>query len=550
MWLDGNLEITATGKNLGDPLTNKINKFSTGHYWSHPRPVNYPNTHYTDNVALTLWQNPALTTSLGTELVQDCPPPGASPCNWQYKRKLTFNNSAQAENLIDFPVLVVLNSGRINYGQTQNAGQDLRFYDSDGTTQLAHEIEQWNESGNSYVWVKVPQIDASSTTDHIWMYYGNATAPDGQDKGAVWDGSFRMVHHLKETTGSHLDSTCNAKDSTVVSVTTQGSASGKINGADAFTGASGHNVDVADTGNALGMSSTDSITVEAWVKTSSSGSYQFVVNKKTGSSDWQLHVNDTGKPDFWLWDGTNQARAYGATVVNDNSWHYLVARWTDNISEARIFIDGASSASGTNASFSGVSNTNPLVIGEEGDANRGFNFTGTIDEVRYSKSARSNAWIAAQHKSMTDVFITFNAAEAQGSSVSYFTPDAAAAGMHVPVTFVGSFCATSTVTTNSSDIIVGPSIVTDETGAVVTQNGKVLTTMFFVKPDARPKTGITVSVDNQVLSQTLDLVIPGPDPNVTSGTGTLSARSKRGTKVLGGLTVGASGTLTISKTDS
>jgi hypothetical protein len=122
--------------------------------------------------------------------------------------------------------------------------------------------------------------------------------------------------------------------------------------------------------------------------------------------------------------------------------------------------------------------------------------------------------------------------------------------MHVPVTFVGSFCAVPTVTTGSSDIIVGPSILTDATGAVVTQNGKALSTMFFVKPDARPKTGITVTVDGTTLSQTFDLVIPAPDPNISSGTGTLSGRTDRGTTVLGGLTVGASGTLSISKTDS
>src|SRR3989304_706971 len=52
------------------------------------------------------------------------------PCNWQFKRKLTFNNATVAENLVDFPVLVVLNSSRIDYTQTQNAGQDLRFPDS------------------------------------------------------------------------------------------------------------------------------------------------------------------------------------------------------------------------------------------------------------------------------------------------------------------------------------------------------------------------------------------------------------------------------------
>src|SRR3989304_2854394 len=138
--------------------------------------------------------------------------PGQSfPCDWGFKRKLTFNNSGQVENLVNVPVLVVLNSSRIDYSQTQNQGQDLRFTDSDGTTLLAHEIEQWDEAGTSYVWVKVPQIDGASTTDHIWMFYGNASAVDGQNPPAVWSNGFESVYHLhnafNDSTGLHASGT-------------------------------------------------------------------------------------------------------------------------------------------------------------------------------------------------------------------------------------------------------------------------------------------------------------------------------------------------------
>ncbi len=48
LWLDGNLEVEATGKNLG---SNLINKFATGIYWANDR--DQPNTVYWDNVYLT-----------------------------------------------------------------------------------------------------------------------------------------------------------------------------------------------------------------------------------------------------------------------------------------------------------------------------------------------------------------------------------------------------------------------------------------------------------------------------------------------------------------
>jgi ABC-type antimicrobial peptide transport system permease subunit len=66
--------------------------------------------------------------------------------NWGYRKKITFNNLASylgtdSENLINFPVLIKLNNTNIDYTKVQDAGQDLRFTDSDGVTALKYEIE-------------------------------------------------------------------------------------------------------------------------------------------------------------------------------------------------------------------------------------------------------------------------------------------------------------------------------------------------------------------------------------------------------------------------
>ena len=100
---------------------------------------------------------------------------------WTYRRILTFYNSGQNENLTSFPLLVRLNSSRISYGATQDNGEDLRFIDEDGSTVLDTEIEVWNESGESVVWVNVPQIATSSMSDYLMMYYWNSGVLDGQD---------------------------------------------------------------------------------------------------------------------------------------------------------------------------------------------------------------------------------------------------------------------------------------------------------------------------------------------------------------------------------
>jgi hypothetical protein len=60
VWLDGNLEITATNKNLG---TNAIDRVSTGYYWSAPRTE--ANTIYVDDAVLCATpDNPAVTSAV------------------------------------------------------------------------------------------------------------------------------------------------------------------------------------------------------------------------------------------------------------------------------------------------------------------------------------------------------------------------------------------------------------------------------------------------------------------------------------------------------
>jgi hypothetical protein len=39
-------------------------------------------------------------------------------------------------------------------------------------------------------------------------------------------------------------------------------------------------------------------------------------------------------------------------------------------------------------------------------------YQGEVDEVRLAAVKRSDGWIAAQHRSMTDVFVTYGKAEA------------------------------------------------------------------------------------------------------------------------------------------
>src|SRR3990170_1236975 len=351
--------------------------------------------------------------------------PGQSfPCDWQFKRKLTFNNATVAVNLVDFPVLVVLNSSRIDYSQTQDAGQDLRFTDSDGTTILPHEIEQWNEAGTSYVWVKVPQIDASSTTDHIWMYYGNASAVDGQNPAAVWSNGFEAVYHLHnaftDSTGLHANGTNSGSTSS-----TGRAANGRT-----FNGSS-HFINTNWISN---YGAAQNFTWEGWFKLNGVDRSDDILGIEDrpllpatcpgppDCSEIRLAVRCEGcvgeatKYDAIIDPDSGTEFNSGVTITNpdDGTWHYAVLLRTG--STARLYYDGTEVSSGA-VSTNALNFPVTLLIGAQWDtatggaAQRNW-FKGDMDEVRTSTTARSAGWIKATYLTITDTYITYGAQEA------------------------------------------------------------------------------------------------------------------------------------------
>jgi len=321
--------------------------------------------------------------------------------NWLYRQKIIFNNSSSSENLDNFPVLVKLNSSRVNYNQTQNSGQDIRLVDADGATLLAHEIEKWDESGDSYVWVKVPRIDASSNTDHIWLYYGNPSAPDGQNKTAVWDANYVGVWHLHN---DFLDSTLNDNDG---SNNGSDDVLGKIADGQNFNGTS----DYINVGNKPSLRLTGAMTVEAWGVLDTVENRRLVA-KQGGdyNRSWSLNTErDDGKYHFMI--SSDGVEGHGVTSnsaisIGTNTWSYWAGVYVPSMA-LKIYVNGNLDNSNTAGIPSSQYNNNLDVwIGARNECGNCW-WDGKIDEVRISKTARSSDWLAAQYKSMSDTLNTY-----------------------------------------------------------------------------------------------------------------------------------------------
>jgi cysteine-rich repeat protein len=369
---------------------------------------------------------------------------------WSVRRRIALNNSAQTEDLVGFPVLVKLDASSVDYTKTQSAGQDLRFVDSTGTL-LPHQIEVWDETGTSYVWVRVPLIHTASI-DSIFMYYGNPSAPDAQNPTAVWDSTYAGVYHLGS---SVTDSTPHANNGTDNGTTL---VPGQIGSARFFNGTTWVEVPSSPS---LALNATG--TLEAWVKIANP-----TLNDPTRILDKKFHYDDPEGYDLEYYPSNNYVTVLGSggdwgradAVTLDTQWHWLSA--TISGITARVYVDGVDRTTDPQVSPL-VAGTLALNIGRNPG---GSYFQGAIDELRISNVARSPGWMRAQYLSMTGAFTTIGPEEGSGAlsnttSVSIYPETknlslvTAPPGLQVTLSNYGTSTApfTQTVITNSTSSI-------------------------------------------------------------------------------------------------
>jgi len=138
---------------------------------------------YWDWVRVRKYTNPEPTILLGSEETAGGPtpsPPGWLS-GWSYRIPITIGNTQNPNTLTDYQVLVVLDTqSLISQGKMRSDCGDIRFTDSDGQILLSYWIEPGCNSPNTRIWVKVPNIPASSTKT-IYIYYGNPSATSQSD---------------------------------------------------------------------------------------------------------------------------------------------------------------------------------------------------------------------------------------------------------------------------------------------------------------------------------------------------------------------------------
>ena len=334
--------------------------------------------------------------------------------DWLYKCDITILNGAYAENLLEFPVGVFLDNTNFDFSQAQPDGDDIRFLDSDGATELDYEVVSWSAvTEYAEIWVEVPQVDASSDTDYITMYWGNDACANGEDVAGTWNTGYVAVYHMNDNPADStriLDSTANGNTGTKKGAGEPVEAAGLVGEAQDFDGSN----DYVRVANNATIQMVESMTVEVAFRSDSdftvSQDLVAKVRYSTWYDGWALGLNTTKQ--LYMINARNINEGTGviysaANAIQPNT-NYVVAG-TRTRTYQTIYRDGVQL--NQEVSFDAeMGNANrDLGIGIYNDNFTSRPFNGLISELRISNVARSASWIAATNKTLRDEYISYGA---------------------------------------------------------------------------------------------------------------------------------------------
>jgi cysteine-rich repeat protein len=337
------------------------------------------------------------TTNAVFSFTTETAPGGWWNLNWHYRKSITIDHTQVAEELINFPLLVSLADAELG-AQAQADGDDIVFTDYLGVP-LDHELE-YCSAGDLVAWVRIPLLPADVDTA-LFMYYGNATAPNQENATGVWDAAYDMVHHLSETSGTHFDSTINGRDGTPSGGANQ-SAVGLMDGADGFQTPEQY---IGGTSFSVGNVYTYSMWFNA-------NTLAYADPRGDWNCLFELAANNTNRIILWTLkdpDPATTAELYVShqvpvvttnAAINAGQWYYAVFTFDFSASpQARMYVNGLPVSLTQDTGLPATPTVAPGIfrIGTDTFQSPDFTLDGRIDEVRFAERVHSPGWVLTEY---------------------------------------------------------------------------------------------------------------------------------------------------------
>jgi len=317
---------------------------------------------------------------------------------WDYRKKITIDNTNVDSNLTDFPLYVKVDSDTDIGANALGTGYDIRFTSATGAT-LSYERESFSVDGGAatgHFWVKVPDVSSSSTTD-IYLYYGNADAADGEDATNTWNSNYTAVWHSGESSGSLSDSSGNSHHGTFAG-TLPDQLKAKIGNGQRFNNTSDY-LNLPYTA----IDTLTKSTVSTWVYLTAQYGDAVISGASSGCDNCYL----------WYWASATAVSLYSPAIdaftTGDlrSAWHHLTAVYDTIANTKKFYVDGSLITTKNRTMSAHNVDSGGFIFGQEQDSvGNGFSaaqaFQGYMDELRVYNGTLSDNWIKFEFNNINE----------------------------------------------------------------------------------------------------------------------------------------------------
>ncbi|MBQ6245713.1 MAG: hypothetical protein IJK04_02520, partial [Kiritimatiellae bacterium] len=323
-----------------------------------------------------------------------------------FTKTVAFTTSGYqgAATLENFPVLVKLSNAIEGFDYSDFGTETNLVFRDAGGTPLPHEIDTWDTSGTSLIWVRVPSLTA--TTSFTMFFCGSEAVAN--DSASTWTGAnYVGVWHMDEADGNVADATGHGLAAVPSGVENVGEVSIRYTGIDAPIGHA-RQTGTASAKGYLAVPSYDSFnvgdtfTMSGWVRLAGRVGSTRLFSRKTGyktTDGWEIEMGNGSDTAF-------QARG-AARDQNTCAGSFspgLQGRWTHialvyDGTCCSVYSNGHELVAGTITPA--TDNNQSLSIGCDSDGDEAY-VRGAFDECRLLDAAASADWIAAEYATVAD----------------------------------------------------------------------------------------------------------------------------------------------------
>ena len=316
---------------------------------------------------------------------------------FQSHRTMTATGYDGSSTLSFFPVLVRIPA---TIAETIADAAEIRFSDASGTL-LAHEIDTWNPTGESLVWVSLRSLSGTDTSFTMhWNPVSGAAVPSARPATYVWTrAGYVAVYHMADATWADSSGVSGAPIASDVNAPAVYSTPGPLGAS--YKGKQNYSSLLVPGSSTARWNLSEGITLETWVNASQAeSSWRRVFAAGTswthGCETFGTYASaGGGNNGYYMGRGKDLSSNYKwPASVQGGGWGHMsfVYDGLTQGSSARAYADGAQSASVTVASDISYAVYGMGLVSRV-DAAEGF--LGALDEMRVRAKASTADWTQA-----------------------------------------------------------------------------------------------------------------------------------------------------------